>query len=69
MTHPKHTGLQTALTGLRFGARSISRFRVMPALTQEARCAVLGWYGSARSRSCSYLVSVIEFSILTECRW
>jgi hypothetical protein len=36
MTHPKHAGLQTALTGVRFGARSISRFPVMPALSQAS---------------------------------
>jgi hypothetical protein len=34
MTHSRRRGLQTVLTGVRFGARSISRFRVMPALTQ-----------------------------------
>jgi hypothetical protein len=76
MTHPKHTGLanrpQTALTDVRFGARSISRFRVMPALTQGSPLRrFLGWCGvdrPAQSRSCSYWASVIEFSILTECR-
>jgi hypothetical protein len=36
MTHPKHKGLQTALTGVRFGARSISRFRVMAAPGQAS---------------------------------
>jgi hypothetical protein len=34
MTHPKHAGLQTVLTDVRFGTRSISCYRVMPALTQ-----------------------------------
>jgi len=46
MTHPKHTGLANRPNGVRFGARSISRFRAMPALTQGSPLRRF-WAGTA----------------------
>jgi hypothetical protein len=72
MTHPKHTGLANHPNGCTLW-RAIDKPPSGDARPHSGKPAApfLGWYGvdrPAQSRSCSYWASVIEFSILTECR-